>query len=438
MDPHSISAFSTFTILIILLSLSFFFSLSEVAFMSASKERIYKLKLDGLKDALLAYELLEKKEKIVSSCSLADHIINISASSIMTIFLMRFEIINSNHILLFSSSIIMSIFIFIFTESIPKILAIRKADNIVLQFSGLINILTKLIYPLFFFINKTNEAILNVLKIEKETNDSLEANQSILGTVEMYHKKGAIIDEYRDMLSSILSLDKYDISHVMTHKSDTYSLSVNDSCDEMFEKIINSKYSKIPVFDNKYEEVLGILKVVDFLRGVQKGTIKKDEIINKYDLKSVMIKPYFIPEGASLKSQLPKFKDNGSNMGIVIDEYGSVIGFVTIEDILEHIVGDIKDSNDSETMIIKVSDQIFILDGDLPLIELNEEANLNFTDTQFSTVSGLITNHIERIPAQGEEFEISGSLFKVIEINKNRIEKVKLTKLQSKNELQSN
>lgn len=431
--PQTISVFYIVLTLVSLLGLSFFFSLSEVAFVSCSEERIYKLKLDGSVKAKLAYELLEKKENVISVCSLADHTVNTLASSVMTLFLMRSEYIHSRASLLFLFSFLMSMFIFIFTESVPKILAIKKADAIVLQFSGILNLMNKLISPVFYLIDKLNRLIVKILNIKKEQSDSSEASQSIIGAVEMYYKKGAIIHEYRDMLNSILSLDKYDVSHVMTHKSDTYSIRINENAEEVYNKVINSKYSKIPIFNEKYDQVLGILKVVDFLRNVENKTIKINEN-NKYNLDTILIKPYFIPEGASLKSQLPKFKDNGSNMGVVIDEYGEVIGFVTIEDILEHIVGDIKDTNDSDTEIIKITEGKYIIYGELPIIEFNKRLNAKLSDGQFSTISGFITNYLERIPNQGEEFEINNFIFKVIKKKNNKIERLEVIKIEHKNE----
>lgn len=146
------------------------------------------------------------------------------------------------------------------------------------------------------------------------------------------------------MLNSVLSMDKSQVSYIMTPRSEIYSISINDSIEEVDAKVLAKPYSQIPVFDDKYDTILGILKPADFMRSLRNNPLEKSQD-NTYKLEKMLIPPYVIPEGASLKSVLPKFNDEGSKVGIIVNEYGQIIGITTLQDIIEHIVGDIKDSN---------------------------------------------------------------------------------------------
>lgn len=397
--------------------------------MSASEERIYKLKMDGLKSAGLAYKLLDKKERIVSICTLCDNIVNALISSISALFFVK--ILGKDETVKFLIlSGMFSIFIFIFGESIPKTIGIRIADTLILSFASIINLIDKLTYPILFCINKFNDFIMKLFNIKVEHDKAHEANQSILGAVEMYYKKGAIVHEDKKMLNGVLNLDKYDISAAMTHKSDIYSVSFADPFDKIRERVLNSKYSKIPVFDEKYDEVLGIITIRDFLRALVEN--KESE----FDVKNIMKKPYFIPEGASIKSQLPVFKKQGSKMGVIVDEYGSVIGIVTMEDIVEKIIGEVQDENDNDTNFIQIAENTFVIEGETSINEFNEHFASNLVEDGYSTISGMITNKLERIPASGEKYVNDRFEFTVLKMQNNKISKIKvyITKTEEENE----
>ncbi len=392
--------------------------------MSASEEKMHKLQMDGFKPASDAIKLLESRERLVFICILYNNMVNVFATSVFT--LLFFKLFGEQKLKLGFFTFLMSIVFFLFCESIPKTIGVRKSNSIIITISWFHKILLKISSPLIYCIDFINKFISK--KISEEKNQHDEANESILGTIEMYYQRGAIKEEYREMLSNVLNLEKYDISSVMTQRGDIYSISINDNFDEIYSKIVESKYSKIPVFNEFYSNVIGTINVAEFLRNFPDQ--KSKEFFNLDKFKALIKIPYFIPEGASLKSQLPKFKEHGSKIGFVVDEYGSIIGMVTIEDIVEHIIGDISDSNDNSNYFTEIGSDEFLVKGETPIREVNERINSRFEDNHFLTIAGLIMDKMEKMPNQQDSIDIDGFRFTILEIEKNRICKIRLKKIQ--------
>ena len=326
--------------ILILILLSMFFSLAETAFVSVPEEKIFKMSQDGDKRAKMTLNLLSNKDKIISIALLCDNISNIAASSISAVFFADlFGEYDEIGILL--STIIMTILVFVFGEVLPKMIAMRQATSVALSITPLFVCLSRILLPILWIINKMTGSIVRFFHIKNEA-DSENANNSILGAVEMYHKKGTLEQDEKNMLSGVLQLDNIDMKDIMTHRSEMFAIDINEDVDEIVKKIIDNRYTKIPFYDKSDDNILGVLYNVDFLK-----TLYSKKNINKEDIKNMLKEPWYLPGDASVGGHLHEFKERGNVLAFVVDEFGGTMGIVSLEDVLEQIVGEINSDNGS-------------------------------------------------------------------------------------------
>ena len=408
--------------ILILVLLSMFFSLAETAFVSVPEEKIFKMSQDGDKRAKMTLNLLSNKDKIISIALLCDNISNIAASSISAVFFADlFGEYDEIGILL--STIIMTILVFVFGEVLPKMIAMRQATSVALSITPLFVCLSRVLLPILWIINKMTGSIVRFFHIKNEA-DSENANNSILGAVEMYHKKGTLEQDEKNMLSGVLQLDSIDMKDIMTHRSEMFAIDINEDVGEIVKKIIDNRYTKIPFYDKSDDNILGVLYNVDFLK-----TLYSKKNINKEDIKNMLKEPWYLPGDASVGGHLHEFKEKGNVLAFVVDEFGGTMGIVSLEDVLEQIVGEINSDNGNLPFECKKNnDGSYIVDGDAPINELNEIIGSNFIDSEVSTIGGFLINKINRLPAVDEEFDIGEYKIKVIETNETRILRLKIKK----------
>ena len=409
--------------ILILILLSMFFSLAETAFISVPEEKIFKMSQDGDKRAKMTLNLLSNKDKIISIALLCDNISNIAASSISAVFFADlFGEYDEIGILL--STIIMTILVFVFGEVLPKMIAMRQATSVALSITPLFVCLSRILLPILWIINKMTGSIVRFFHIKNEA-DSENANNSILGAVEMYHKKGTLEQDEKNMLSGVLQLDNIDMKDIMTHRSEMFAIDINEDVDEIVKKIIDNRYTKIPFYDKSDDNILGVLYNVDFLK-----TLYSKKNINKEDIKNMLKEPWYLPGDASVGGHLHEFKEKGNVLAFVVDEFGGTMGIVSLEDVLEQIVGEINSDNGNLPFECKKNnDGSYIVDGDAPINELNEIIGSNFIDSEVSTIGGFLINKINRLPAVDEEFDVDEYKIKVIETNETRILRLKIKKI---------
>ena len=408
--------------ILILILLSMFFSLAETAFVSVPEEKIFKMSQDGDKRAKMTLNLLSNKDKIISIALLCDNISNIAASSISAVFFADlFGEYDEIGILL--STIIMTILVFVFGEVLPKMIAMRQATSVALSITPLFVCLSRILLPILWIINKMTGSIVRFFHIKNEA-DSENANNSILGAVEMYHKKGTLEQDEKNMLSGVLQLDNIDMKDIMTHRSEMFAIDINEDVDEIVKKIIDNRYTKIPFYDKSDDNILGVLYNVDFLK-----TLYSKKNINKEDIKNMLKEPWYLPGDASVGGHLHEFKEKGNVLAFVVDEFGGTMGIVSLEDVLEQIVGEINSDNGNLPFECKKNnDGSYIVDGDAPINELNEIIGSNFIDSEVSTIGGFLINKINKLPAVDEEFDIDEYKIQVIETNETRILRLKIIK----------
>lgn len=408
-----------------LIILSAFFSGSETSLTSASKPRMHTLARSGKKNAKIFEKLFKDKEKLICTILFANNLVNVLASALATKILI--EITNTEGI--FYATVIMTLMILIFGELIPKTLALSKADNFALKIAPLIRFLVILLYPLTIIFNSFVKIVLkifgvNYLNLEKEEIYE-KREEELRGAIDL-HGDDSSKDE-KNMLKSILDLDEITVGSIMIPRKDIFSISTKIKYDELIKELDNSPHSRVPVWEKNPENIVGIFHVRKLI-----GLKKSEE--KKFNIKVFCQKPWFIPESTKLDNQLMEFKRRKEHFSIVVDEYGEFLGIVTLEDIIEEIVGDIDDEQDD----LKISKNLkgiktlpsgsYLVKGNVNIRDLNKELNIDLPILNSSTLAGLVLYESRTIPKRGQVFSFFNLKFEIISKKNNQITLIKITK----------
>ncbi len=408
-----------------LIILSAFFSGSETSLTSASKPRMHNLARTGKKNAKIFEELFKNKEMLICTILFANNLVNILASAIATKILI--ELTNNEGILY--ATIIMTLMILIFGELIPKTLALSKADQFALKIAPFMRILVYILYPLTVALNFIATSILKIFGVNylnfKKEEASEKREEELRGAIDL-HGEDSSKDE-KNMLKSILDLDDITVGSIMIPRKDIFSLPSNIKYNELITKLNNSPHSRIPIWEKNPENIIGIFHIRKLIE------IKADDPKN-FNIKSLCQKPWFIPESTRLDNQLLEFKRRKEHFSIVVDEYGEFLGIVTLEDIIEEIVGDIDDEHDVLKIskvaedIKSISSKSFLVKGNVTIRELNKELNTNIPVSNASTVAGLVLYESRTIPKKGQVFSFFDLKFEILSKKNNQITMVKIIK----------
>ena len=404
--------FQIFTI-VILVILSGFFSSSETALTSISESLLQKKVTEGDKKAHNTQILLKKKEMAISAILLGNNLVNILSSALATNILVKFF----GTIGILYSTVSMTSIIFIFAEVLPKIYAIRKPDKLLIFYTPYLKSVIWFLSPVNHFVNIAIKYLVKNKNIESK---SLDLDR-IRGAILLADKEGRMIKDNKFMLESILDLNEREISQVMIHRKDIFSISKRENKALLLDAVNKTPFSRIPIWDKNPENIIGVVLVKDFLRMLIKT--------KKINLEKIMQRPWFIPETTTLSSQLNAFRDKQQQLAFVVDEYGVLQGLVTLEDILEEIVGQIEDEHDSPSIKHQSDNKGNIhVNGDVTIRDLNRLHNLKFPEEEASTIAGLIINLAKRIPEKGEHFFIKNYLLTITSRTKTRVTKVQIRK----------
>ena len=408
-----------------LIILSAFFSGSETSLTSASKPRMHNLARTGKKNAKIFEELFKNKEMLICTILFANNLVNILASAIATKILI--ELTNNEGILY--ATVIMTLMILIFGELIPKTLALSKADQFALKIAPFMKVLVYILYPLTVTLNFVATSILKIFGVNylnfKKEEVSEKREEELRGAIDL-HGEDSSKDE-KNMLKSILDLDDITVGSIMIPRKDIFSLSSNIKYNELITKLNNSPHSRIPIWEKNPENIIGIFHIRKLIE------IKVDEP-KTFNIKSLCQKPWFIPESTRLDNQLLEFKRRKEHFSIVVDEYGEFLGIVTLEDIIEEIVGEIDDEHDvlkiskGSEDIKSISGKTYLVKGNVTIRELNKELNINIPVSNASTVAGLVLYESRTIPKKGQVFSFFDLKFEILSKKNNQITLVKIIK----------
>ena len=410
-------------VIIFLLVISAFFSGSETALTASSKPRMHQLEKENNLKAKIVNFLKNRKERLIGTLLLGNNLVNTLATAIATSFFITFVGDNEKGILY--STVIMTLLILIFGEVLPKTIAINKADKFALLFAPLIKFLVQIFSPITHLIQIFTNNLLKIFGF-KISNELYKTEEELRGAIDLHAKSEGTKHE-KDMLQNVLDLDDIEVKEIMTHRKNIEVIYVDQPLNKTIKKILSSQYTRLPLYDKNSDKIIGILNVKDILKKLNKIKLKNEKI----NLKSLAKKPWFVPETTSLLDQLQEFKKKQRHLAFVVDEYGTLMGIVTLEDIIEEVVGDIEDEHDIQIIGAKKnSDGSYNLNGNITIRDINREFGWKLPDENASTIAGLIFYEIKTIPDPGQIFSFYGFRFEILKAKKNHIELIKATVLK--------
>ena len=409
----------------ILLILSAFFSGSETALTASTRSRLTGLNIKGKKNAQIAINLLNDKESLIGAILLGNNLVNILASSLATSLLIK----------MFGDSgvayavLIMTVLIVIFAEILPKSYAISNSEKMALTISPIIRPFVFFLSPITWLMEKIVHGILAIFGMNYIKNSrSLSVQDEIRGTVDLHHKEGRLYKFDKDMVKGILDLSVIGIEDVMVHRSNMFTVNIDDDANNIISAVINSPYTRIPVWKNDAENIIGIIHAKNLLRLI--STKKNLPILNE-DIKKTLLEPWFVPETTTLKEQLQMHLNKRTKLAIIVDEYGALMGMISLEDIIEEIVGDISDEHDVIVKGVDVnSDGSFNINGNVEIRDLNREYGWELPDSEANTISGLIIHESRSFPKPGQKFNYYGFQFEILKTQGNQISLLKVLSAQ--------
>ncbi len=411
--------------IICLIVISAILSGSETSITSIRKSKIHKLANKGDKNALRVLKLIEKKNDLVSSILVGNNFVNILASALATAILIKFY--GDDGVIY--STIVMSVLIVIFAEILPKNIALLKPDRYALTLSFILTFFLKFFSPFVYIIKKFNLLIFKIFNIEKQKVTDASVREDIRNIINMHEDEGILLKDERDMLNGILDLKEMTVEKIMTHRKNIYSINI-DQPEEYFKKISQSSFSRIPVWKESPNNILGVVHAKKLLANINES--------GKIDLKNIndsTLDPWFIPETTKVKDQLNAFIDRHEKIAFVVDEYGELMGLISLEDIIEEIVGNIFDESDLSTIgIRKIGKNIFRVRGDVNIRDMNRTLDLNLNEKNSSTVAGFLIYETETFPDVGQTFKFNNILFEILNKKNNQITQLKVT-LPEKNKI---
>ena len=419
----------------VLLCLSGFFSGSETALTAASKEKMHSLEREGNKRARLVNRMREQKDKLIGALLLGNNLVNILASALATSALIKLF----GEAGVVYATLVMTALVLIFAEVLPKSYAIMHSDKMALSIAPIINFLVRVLSPItqaMIFIVRQFLKLFGVDLSEQQD----DGKQELLGVIDLHQamdtdENGDSEDEFqirqeRAMLRSILDLAEVEVDEIMTHRNQVEMIDLELPKDEIVKKILDSQFTRIPLYrpQESEDDIVGVIHQRRLLRALH--DVQGD--VTKLDFEEMASDVWYVPDTTTLLDQLHEFRERREHFAFVVDEYGSFQGVLTLEDILEEIVGEIDDEHDVEVVGVTFQKNgSLLVDGTVTIRDLNREFEWRLPAEDYSTVAGLIIHETKTIPEQGQSFSFYDIRFDILKREKNQITKIRLTPLET-------
>ncbi len=408
--------------LVILLAVSALFSAAETALTGASRGRMHQLEREGDPAAKRVNKLLDDQETMIGAVLLGYNAINIAASAIATEFITK-SIPGAWGVA--AATGVMTVLVLVFAEVLPKTIAISRADAVARAISGPMVVVVKVFGPVIFAIQWIVRQMLRPfgINLSMET-DVLAAHEEIRGAVEYHHSEGLVESRDRRMLGGVLDLGEMDVSQVMVHRKNISMLDADLPPRELVRQALDAPHTRLPLYRDEAENIIGMLHAKDLLRALAAS----EGDIDALDISAITREAWFIPDTTNLKEQLNAFLKARTHFALVVDEYGALQGLVTLEDILEEIVGDIEDEYDSALQgIRRQADGSVNVDGAVAIRDLNRAMDWDLPDEDAVTVAGLVIHEAQTIPEPGQTFIFHHHRFQVLRRQRNQITALKVS-----------
>lgn len=400
-------------ILLLLLIMSGFFSSAETAFTTVNHIRIRSLAEQGNKKAKIVEKIISDFPKMLSAVLIGNNIVNISASSLATVITQR---LLGNYAVSIATGLL-TLLVLLFGEIIPKTLATLSAEKLSLAYSRIIYFLMWLFTPIIFLVNKISFVILTLLHIDATKKASVMTETELRTIVDVSHEEGIIENEERKMINNVFDFGDADAKDVMVPRIDMAMADVNSTYDDLITLFQQERFTRIPIYENSTDNVIGIINMKDLLLYDKK---------NDFDVRHFLRKAFYTYESKKLSELMREMKKTSVNIIIVLDEYGVTVGLITIEDLLEEIVGDIRDEYDSdeEEEFKKISDDEYLIEGQMKIDDFNDRIGLNLMSENYDSMGGLIIENLDRIPATGDSVLLGNLRLTVQKLDRKRIDKI--------------
>ncbi|HEX7776326.1 MAG TPA: HlyC/CorC family transporter [Parvibaculum sp.] len=416
----------TIIAVVLLLAMSGFFSGSETALTAASRPRMNRLAEEKNKRAALVLKLTDDLERLIGALLLGNNLVNILASALATsVFVALFG--NAG---VFYATGLMTALVVIFAEFMPKTYAITNTDRFALAVAPLVRVIIWIFAPVTVAVRFIVRGALGIFGVDVSENAHvLSPHEELRGAINLHHREGGVVKRDRDMLGGILDLRDLEVGDVMIHRKSIEMIDASIPNSEIIAQFLASSYSRMPIWLDEPENIVGVLHVKDLLRALAGVGWKPDDI----RILDIAAKPWFVPDTTLLEDQLNAFLRRKSHFALVVDEYGALMGLITLEDILEEIVGDIADEHDVERSRVRIqADGSVIVSGSVPVRDLNRKFDWRLPDDEATTIAGLVIHEARTIPEVGQAFNFYGFKFEVLRRQRNQLAVLRVTPPQPK------
>jgi Mg2+/Co2+ transporter CorB len=400
---------------------SFFFSGSETALTASSRATMMRLAKDGDPKAGIVTRLLEAREELIGALLIGNNVATIAASTLATGLMLKYFGESG----LLAATVIMTVLVVVFCEVLPKTAAIDSPDRIALAVAPAMRWVVRLLAPVLAAVYWVVEHILAAFGFRiGESKPMLSAHEELRGAVDLFHREGGVEKLDRDMLGGLLDLRDLTVADVMIHRTEVIMVDAGEPPEQAVAAVLAAPVTRVPLWKDTPENIIGILHAKDLLHALR--TVSGDA--SQVDLAKIARPPWFVPEVRPLSEQLKAFRRRKTPFALVVDEYGETMGIVTLEDILEEIVGDITDEHDVAVPGVRPQpDGSVNVDGAVPIRDLNRVMDWNLPDEEATTIAGLVIHEARLIPEPGQSFTFHGFRFRVLRRERNRLTALRIT-----------
>ncbi|WP_252234738.1 hemolysin family protein [Clostridium sp. ZS1] len=430
-EAGSVNITSQIILIVILTLVNAFFASAEMAIVSLNKNKIKLLAEEGNKKAITLLKLMEEPTKFLSTIqvgiTLAGFFNSASAATGISQDLARYlsglNVPYSNKIALIIVTVIISYITLVFGELFPKRIALKKSEAIAMFSVRPILYVSKITAPFIKLLSASTNILVSLAGLDKEGLDEKVSKEEIKSLVEVGQEHGVINETEKEMINSIFEFDDKLADEVMTPRTEVYLINIDKPLEEYLDELLEEKYSRVPVYEEDIDNIIGILYMKDFILEARKHEFEN------VNIREILHSPYFVPETKNIDDLFNELKSYKKHMAILIDEYGGFSGIVTIEDLVEEVMGNIDDEYDEEECFIqKIDSNTFIVNGLMPIDDLNDYLHIQLVSHECDTISGFLINIMGKIPNNIEEkvIEYENIIFKIESIKEKRIEKIKI------------
>jgi Mg2+/Co2+ transporter CorB len=412
--------------ILLLVSLSALLSCAETSFTAFSQAKIYRLSNSGSYRAKIILGLYQQQARVISAVLLGNTLLNILSSALAT----NFAISTFGSAGVVYSTILMTLAILIFSEVLPKTYAINNPEKAILNIAPFLLPAVKALHPLNVAVQLVVNFLIRSFGLS-ERKEVVSFTDTIRGLIDQHKSDSSVSEGALKMLNNIMDMAETEVSKIMIHRKNVITINMDWEIDKIVSAVVNGNHSRFPLWKDNSDNIIGVLHIKDLLRSLlkYKGDTKN------FNIMSVASEPWFIPETTQISVQLNKFRGKKQHFALVVDEYGTLQGIVTLEDILEEIVGDVYDEHDKEhNLCVMLRNGSYLLRGEFSIRDLNRKLDWNLSDENATTVAGYLINKLGYIPDEGESFVFSGTEFIIVSKQNNILRKIRVYKQKNDDE----